>query len=207
LKQDRCSIVLFGDGAANQGQWFEALNMSSLWKVPVIYVIENNNYAMGTSVVRHAAVPDFYQRGDFVPGLRVNGFDILAVKEATRFAADYVKKNGPIVLEVKTYRYYGHSMSDPGTTYRNREEVDDYRKKHDCIEHVRRLLVENNLATEEEIKAVEKKTKKEVDDALQKALAGPEPQPSELFTDIMTHPVRVRTVELQNSYYPPSGDI
>jgi pyruvate dehydrogenase E1 component alpha subunit len=147
-----CAVTMFGDGAANQGQIYEASNMSALWKLPVIFVIENNLYGMGTSVERASANTKFYTRGDTIPGFTVDGSNVLATRTAFKFAKEFVLKNGPIFMEIKTYRYHGHSMSDPGLSYRSREEVQSIREHKDPIAIVRDLLQKHNLADEAELK-------------------------------------------------------
>lgn len=145
-------LALYGDGASNQGQVFEAYNMAYLWKLPVIFVCENNNYGMGTSADRSSCNTSYYQRGDVLPGIWVDGMDVLAVRNATEFAREYVVENGPIVMEVNTYRYSGHSMSDPGTSYRSRDEVQEVRQSRDPITSFKDKMIEADLATAEEIK-------------------------------------------------------
>ncbi|OMH85685.1 Pyruvate dehydrogenase E1 component subunit alpha, mitochondrial [Zancudomyces culisetae] len=186
------SISLYGDGAANQGQVFESFNIAKLWNLPAVFICENNKYGMGTSASRASSNPDYYTRGDTIPGLRVNGMDVLAVRESLRFAKEWIleKNGGPIVLEMSTYRYGGHSMSDPGTTYRTREEVQHMRSTSDPITGLRtRLLGEQGgqstpLVTEEELKAIDKQVKKDIDIAVAEAKASPEPEISELFKDV-----------------------
>jgi pyruvate dehydrogenase E1 component alpha subunit len=180
-----CTFALYGDGAANQGQIFEVYNMAALMKLPIVFVCENNRYGMGTSIERSSASIDYFKRGgDYIPGLRVDGMDVLAVKEATRFSKDHVINNGPLVMEIVTYRYQGHSMSDPGTTYRSREEIQQMRSTRDTIKLVQSQLLELSWASEEELKEIESKVKKEVDEAAKRAKEDPSPKMAELTTDI-----------------------
>ena len=180
------NMAYLGDGAANQGQVYETFNMSALWKLPVIFVIENNQYGMGTSVSRAAAGLDLADRGKAygIPGLPVDGMDVLAVRAAAREALDYCRSGkGPYILEMKTYRYRGHSMSDPAK-YRTRDEVDAMRKQHDSIEQLRDLLLREGV-DEAGLKQIDQKVKAVVTDAADFALASPEPELDELFTDIL----------------------
>ncbi|WJZ95525.1 hypothetical protein VitviT2T_014292 [Vitis vinifera] len=183
-KDETVTFAMYGDGAANQGQLFEALNMAALWDLPAILVCENNHYGMGTAEWRAAKSPAYYKRGDYVPGLKVDGMDVLAVKQACRFAKEHALKNGPIILEMDTYRYHGHSMSDPGSTYRTRDEISGVRQERDAIERVRKLILSHELSTEAELKSIEKEIRGQVDDAIARAKESPMPDPSELFTNV-----------------------
>jgi pyruvate dehydrogenase E1 component alpha subunit len=181
------SLAYFGDGAANQGQVYEAFNMASLWKLPVIYVIENNMYAMGTSVERASAEVELFKRGiSFeIEGEEVDGMDVLAVREAGQKAVAHARAGkGPYILEMKTYRYRGHSMSDPAK-YRKREEVDDIRTHHDPIEGLKGQLIEQGHATEDELKKIDNEIKAIVKEAADFSLESPEPDASELWTDVL----------------------
>lgn len=183
---DNVSFAYFGDGAANQGQVFEAMNMAQLWKLPVIFVIENNQYAMGTSVKRASAETHFYRRGASfgIPGKEVDGMDVVAVREEAREAVEHARSGeGPYVLEMKTYRYRGHSMSDPAK-YRTRDEVDDVRSQHDPIDGVKARLDALGI-TEEVLKEIDKEIKATVKDAADFSLESPEPDPAELYTDVL----------------------
>ena len=180
------NMAYLGDGAANQGQVYETFNMSALWKLPVIFVIENNQYGMGTSVSRASAGLDLADRGKAygIPGLQVDGMDVLAVRAAAREALDYCRSGkGPYILEMKTYRYRGHSMSDPAK-YRTRDEVDAMRRQHDPIEQLRELLLREGV-DEAGLKQIDQKVKGIVTDAADFALTSPEPELDELFTDIL----------------------
>ena len=182
----RVSFTYFGDGAANQGQVYESFNMAELWKLPVVYVIENNQYAMGTSVQRASAETELYKRGvSFdIPGEQVDGMDNEAVRAAGAKAADYARSGkGPYLLEMKTYRYRGHSMSDPAK-YRTREEVDEVRKTRDPIDHLRDKLEQAGFVDEAALKALDAEVKKIVADAAEFARTAPEPEPAELYTDV-----------------------
>ena len=180
------SFTYMGDGAANQGQVYEAFNMAELWKLPVVYVIENNQYAMGTSVERASAETHLHKRGiSFgIPGLEVDGMDIEAVREAGAEATEHARSGrGPFILEMKTYRYRGHSMSDPAK-YRTRDEVDEVRKTRDPIDHFRDVLEKAGVGDEAAFKAVDAEVKKIVADAAEFARTAPEPEARELYTDV-----------------------
>jgi pyruvate dehydrogenase E1 component alpha subunit len=179
-------LAYFGDGAANQGQVYESFNMAQLWGLPIIYVIENNQYAMGTSVNRASAEDQLYRRGESfrLPGLQVDGMDVLAVRAAAETAMEWVRGGkGPILLELKTYRYRGHSMSDPAK-YRSREEVQSVREKSDPIEAVKRELAAAGI-DEAQVKAIDTEIKRIVVEAADFAEQSPEPDPSELYTDVL----------------------
>ncbi len=185
---DRVSVTYFGEGAANQGQVYESFNMASLWKLPVIFVIENNGYAMGTAAKRSAAKSkEVYARGAAfgIPGEQVDGMDVRAVKAAGDKAVAHCRSGkGPYILEMQTYRYRGHSMSDPAK-YRTKEEVQKMRQEHDAIEQVKARLLENGIATETDLKEIDKSVRAIVTEAAEFAQTGPEPDISELWTDIL----------------------
>tara|TARA_B100001093_G_scaffold124743_1_gene117396 strand:+ start:374 stop:1369 length:996 start_codon:yes stop_codon:yes gene_type:complete len=183
---DRVTFAYFGDGAANQGQVYETFNMAALWKLPVIFVIENNQYAMGTAQKRSTSSPDIFTRGEAfgIAGQAVDGMNVLEVKAAGELAVKHCRAGkGPFILEVKTYRYRGHSMSDPAK-YRTREEVQKMREERDPIEYARSLLLTGNHATEEDLKTIDKGIKKVVNASTDFAKESPEPDLSELWTDI-----------------------
>ena len=181
------AMAYFGDGAANQGQVYESFNMAELWKLPVVYVIENNRYAMGTSVTRSSAQTDFSKRGvSFnIPGEQVDGMDVRAVREAGARALEFARSGqGPFILEMQTYRYRGHSMSDPAK-YRTKDEVAKMREESDPIEQVRKRLVEQWQVKEDELKDIDGKVRAIVNESAEFATHDPEPDPSELYTDIL----------------------
>ncbi|OYX85739.1 MAG: pyruvate dehydrogenase (acetyl-transferring) E1 component subunit alpha [Azorhizobium sp. 35-67-5] len=181
------SVTYFGDGAANQGQVYESFNMAELWKLPVVYVIENNKYAMGTAVTRASAQTDFSKRGTSfnIPGEQVDGMDVRAVRAAGARALEFARTGkGPYILEMQTYRYRGHSMSDPAK-YRSKEEVQKMRTEHDPIEQVRNRLLEGKFATEEDLKKIDAEIRDIVNEAADFATHDPEPDVSELYTDIL----------------------
>jgi pyruvate dehydrogenase E1 component alpha subunit len=180
-------LTYFGDGAANQGQVYEAFNMAAVWRLPVVYVIENNKYGMGTHVDRVSAVTDLSQRGASfnIPGEQVDGMDVRAVKAAGEKAVAHAREGkGPYILEMLTYRYRGHSMSDPAK-YRTKEEVEKMRHERDPIEHVRARLLESGRASENELKAIDKEIRGIVNEAADFATRDPEPDAAELYTDVL----------------------
>jgi len=202
LKKDTVCFTYYGDGAANQGQVFEAYNLAKLFKLPVVFVCENNHYAMGTPVERHSATREFYNRCEYIPGIKFDGMNVLQTREVARFAIKHAKETGPIILEAETYRYKGHSMSDPGTTYRTSEEVKKIRDLRDPIEYVSQLLVSLGFSTQNELDAITKEVKGVVDAALAEATSAAWPQPNELFDDVyLNNTVPVRgTEQLHNGF-------
>jgi pyruvate dehydrogenase E1 component alpha subunit len=183
---DNVAFTYFGDGAANQGQVYESFNMASLWNLPVVFVIENNQYAMGTSMDRSSSTEDFYTRGAAfnIAGQAVDGMDVLAVKAATEEAVAHCRSGkGPYILEMKTYRYRGHSMSDPAK-YRTRDEVQKVKEDKDPIDRVRDMILQGKHSTEDALKAIDKDIKKIVSESADFASESPEPSLDELYTDI-----------------------
>lgn len=179
-------VTYFGDGAVNQGQVYESFNMAALWKLPVLFVVENNKYSMGTCISRHAA-GELYKRGEpyGIPGKQVDGMDVVKVREAAEEALEHIRAGkGPVLLEMMTYRYRGHSMSDPAK-YRTKEEVEEWRSKHDPIETLREAMLKKGLTTEEALKTIEREVKDIVNDSAEFAQTSPEPDPSELWTDVL----------------------
>ena len=183
---DHVALTYFGDGAANQGQVYEAFNMAALWNLPIVFVVENNGYAMGTAVTRGSAETHFYRRGTAfrIPGMHVNGMDVLEVRAAAELAFAHVRAGkGPVLMELQTYRYRGHSMSDPAK-YRTREEVQEMREKHDPIDAAKTELLARGM-TEEKLKELEKQIRSKVAEAADFAENSPEPDPPELYTDVL----------------------
>ena len=181
------SLTYLGDGAVNQGQVYESMNIAALWKLPVIYVIENNKYAMGTSLERASAGTELYKRGQAygIPGEQVDGMDVVAVRAIAEKAVAHCRAGkGPYVLEMMTYRYRGHSMSDPAK-YRKREEVQKIRSERDPIDFVRELLLSEGHADESDLKEIDREIKDTVSDAAEFAQNSPEPDASELWTDVL----------------------
>ena len=181
------SLAFFGDGASNQGQVYEAFNMAKLWDLPVVFVIENNQYAMGTAVHRSSAETELYKRGSSfeIKGLQVDGMNVLEVRDAAKKAITHARNGkGPMILEMKTYRYRGHSMSDPAK-YRSREEVTKTRSERDPIEMAKHRLLDEKWIDEDSLKAIDKEIKAIVVDSAEFAQTSPEPDPSELYTDVL----------------------
>jgi len=205
LGKETATFALYGDGASNQGQVFEAYNMAKLWDLPCVFVCENNKYGMGTSDKRSSMNTEYFKRGDVIPGIQVNGMDIIASHQAVKYAREWVTSGkGPLLLEFVTYRYGGHSMSDPGTTYRTREEIQRMRSTQDPIKGLQRYLEEWGVASEEELKAIDKSAKAEVDQAVEEAKASPDPLVKDLWTDIYykgTEPPYMRGREREEVHY------
>ncbi|EAS37093.3 pyruvate dehydrogenase (acetyl-transferring) E1 component, alpha subunit [Coccidioides immitis RS] len=201
------TICLYGDGASNQGQVFEAFNMAKLWNLPVIFGCENNKYGMGTAANRAAAMTDYYKRGQYIPGLKINGMDVLAIKAAVKYGREYtLAGHGPLVFEYVTYRYGGHSMSDPGTTYRTREEIQRMRSTNDPIAGLKHKLLDWNVTTEEELKTIDKETRSFVDSEVAEAEKMPVPDANSriLFEDIYvrgSEPLWMRGRTVEETFY------
>lgn len=180
-------LTYFGDGAVNQGQVYESFNMAALWQLPVIYVIENNRYGMGTSVERASAGTQLWQRGQAygIPGEQPDGMDVRAVNAAARGAIEHVRGgNGPFILEMQTYRYRGHSMSDPAK-YRSKEEVQKIRAEQDPLDTLKAVLIERGDASEDELKTYDRDVRATINEAADFAQASPEPDPAELYTNVL----------------------
>ena len=191
---------MYGDGAANQGQFSEAANMAKLWSLPVIYVCENNLYGMGTSNKRAASNTNYYTRGDLIPGLKIDGQNVLVVRETMKWAKQWcVSGKGPLMVEFLTYRYHGHSMSDPGITYRTREEVNSVRANRDPVEIARKIILENNWAQAYELKDIEKKIRADVEADVEKIKNDPEPSVEDLYTHVGQGKHYIRGVEYRLS--------
>jgi len=211
------AIACYGDGAANQGQIWEAANMCNLWKLPMVFCIENNHYGMGTSVERHSSIPDYYKMGNEIPGIRMDGMNVLAVREGMKFVKEYCGAgNGPMYVEMMTYRYHGHSMSDPGTTYRNRDEIAVTRSTKDPLEFVKTCLKESGMMEATEIKEIEKGLRKHVQSEVLKAKGFPKAEKMEemfqyifakdLVQDNYDMPEYIRTPNIENSHgYAPGN--
>jgi len=201
-KDGGVAVAAMGDGASNQGQVYEAANMAALWKLPIIFLVENNEYGMGTSTKRASASTQFYTRGDYIPGLWIDGMDVLACKTGFQFARDWCASGkGPIFVEAQTYRYHGHSMSDPGVSYRSREEVTAVREGRDCIDRVKSLLISKGWADAAQLKAIDKEIRIAVDHTVEFAKAAKELDKVEMFTDVYRGqpPPFIRTVDYRNS--------
>ncbi len=187
-KEKNICVSYFGDGAANQGQVYEAFNMAALWKLPVLYIIENNEYAMGTSISRSSAITELYKRGEAfgIPGVQVDGMDIFAVIKESKKAIDYIRSGkGPLLLEMKTYRYRGHSMSDPAK-YRSKDEVESIKEKHDPINLLEQYLAKTHKIRPEKFKEIDKEIRTELAKIVDTCHNLPEPDEFELWTDIYT---------------------
>jgi len=209
--KENVTLALYGDGASNQGQVFEAFNMAKLWNLPIIFGCENNKYGMGTAANRAAALTDYYKRGQYIPGLKINGMDVLAVKAAVAYGKEWCRQGkGPLVYEYVTYRYGGHSMSDPGTTYRTREEIQRMRSTNDPIQGLKQKLLDWGVTSEDELKAIDKEARSNVDAEVAEAekMAPPDPTPKILYEDIYvrgSEPEFLRgCVPEQNFYYSES---
>lgn len=207
-----CSISMLGDGAANQGQVWEAANMAALWKLPAIICIENNHYGMGTSTERSSSNNDYYTMGNQIPGIWCDGMDVLQVRECARFLKQWTGEGkGPIYVEMSTYRYHGHSMSDPGVTYRNRDEISSMRASRDPIESVKKRLLDAEFATTEELKQLEKDIRKEVAEAAKEAKESPMPPMDSLWKNIYAneqgendYPQYIRGADITHSFVKPA---
>ncbi|XP_062608866.1 probable pyruvate dehydrogenase E1 component subunit alpha, mitochondrial [Saccostrea cucullata] len=183
-KKPNVSISIYGDGGANQGQIFEAFNMAKLWNLPCIYHCDNNGYGYSTKAERSTAMTDLYKRGDFIPGIRVDGMDILAVREAFIFAKNYALEHGPILVETMSYRYSGHNAKDEGTSYRSKDEINLFQQRKDPIKNFMNRIVNKNLADEEELKLIHRAIKEEVQLTVKKVKGKNELPLTHLYEDV-----------------------
>ncbi|KAH8323315.1 hypothetical protein KR067_004878, partial [Drosophila pandora] len=188
LKDGSVALALYGDGAANQGQIAETFNMAQLWQLPLVFICENNNYGMGTSSKRSSSNDKYFKRGDLLPGIRVDGQDVLAVKSATKFAIQHARDKGPLIVELETYRYGGHSMSDPGTSYRTREEVQRIRAERDPIKIFQTLCFQHALISQDELMELNNQVKAEIKAATKAAILDGEPSLPDLWSDVYSGP-------------------
>jgi len=204
-RSDVATFTLYGDGASNQGQVFESFNMAKLWNLPCVFVCENNKYGMGTSAERSSANTEYFTRGDTIPGIQVNAMDIIAVHQGVKFAKEWTASGkGPLLMELVTYRYGGHSMSDPGTTYRTRDEVQRMRSTQDPIRGLQKYIEDWGLASEDELKKIDRDAKAEVEKAVEEAKASAEPELKDLWTDIYykgTEPQSMRGREREEVHH------
>ncbi|KAL2650146.1 hypothetical protein R1flu_018274 [Riccia fluitans] len=185
MKKPNVTVAIYGDGAANQGQLYEAQNMAALWKLPVIYLVENNHYGMGTAEWRASKQTTFFDRLHYIPGIKVDGMDAFSVKAAVQYAKEHcLAGKGPIVIECDTYRYHGHSMSDPGSTYRSRDEIQTFRQERDPIERVSKIINKEGIASADDLKKLAKDIKRDVEEQAAKARDAPQPEDDELFSHI-----------------------
>lgn len=193
-KKPNIAITMYGDGAANQGQIAEAANMAALWKLPCVFLCENNLYGMGTSNARASYNTKYYAKGDLIPGFKCDAQNVLIVRETMKWTKNYCLENGPMFIEYLTYRYHGHSMSDPGVTYRTREEIKHVRDHRDPIGLVKGMLVENSWATEKELKDIEKQIRAEVEADVAKLMNDPEPTFEDLYANVQLSRPYIRGV-------------
>ncbi|XP_037782179.1 probable pyruvate dehydrogenase E1 component subunit alpha, mitochondrial isoform X2 [Penaeus monodon] len=202
LENNGINVSLYGDGAANQGQLFEAYNIAKLMNLPAVFICENNGYGMGTSVDRASASTNYYTRGDYVPGIWIDGMDVLSVKEAISYCIEHCTSGkGPLVLEVATYRYHGHSMSDPGTSYRTRDEIQEVRQTRDPIMLFKERILSADLVTADELKKIDGEVRKEVDEAVKIAKTDKEIAVQELAADVYSNPLEI-TIRGTTPYDP-----
>ena len=202
-KKPNIAVTMYGDGAANQGQVAEAANMAALWKLPCVFLCENNLYGMGTPNAKAAANTDYFARGDTIPGFKCDAQNVLMVRETMKWTKEYCLENGPMFIEYLTYRYHGHSMSDPGVTYRTRDEIKHVRDYRDPIGLVKHMLVENSWATEKELKAIEKEIRTSIEADVAKLINDPEPTWDQMnqFVGTSQHYIRGVTHDLTKHEY------
>lgn len=197
-------FTLYGDGSTNQGQLLEASNMAGLWKLPVVYVIENNKYAMGTSLNRHNHHNPIFTKFSGFPGAKVDGQCVFGMREWTKYCKNEVIKNGPMFLEIDTYRYQGHSMSDPGISYRSKEEVNEFKHTRDCITKIKEHILNNKVATEKDLKDIDLKIRDEVEAIAEECHKDPFPESKEMFTQLYDNQDKmfIRGCDLETSFHP-----